>query len=53
MFCTKLCVYMTFQVMQNQNTLVEIQPSMKTDLLTAVKSLQSHVHNFCNEYNLR
>uniref|UniRef100_A0A3P8WNT4 AAA+ ATPase domain-containing protein n=1 Tax=Cynoglossus semilaevis TaxID=244447 RepID=A0A3P8WNT4_CYNSE len=40
-------------VMQNQNTLVEIQPSMKTDLLTAVKSLQSHVHNFCNEYNLR
>nr|XP_043900355.1 dynein axonemal heavy chain 8 isoform X2 [Solea senegalensis] len=40
-------------VVQNQNTLVEIQPSMKADLLCAVKSFQSHVHNFCEEYNHR
>ncbi|XP_041817844.1 dynein heavy chain 5, axonemal [Chelmon rostratus] len=40
-------------VVQNQNTLVKIQPSMKADLLSAVQSFQSHVQSFCAEYNQR
>ncbi|KAM7390019.1 hypothetical protein PAMA_008269 [Pampus argenteus] len=40
-------------VVQNQNTLVKIQPSMKADLLSAVQSFQSHVQSFCSEYNHR
>ncbi|XP_076617159.1 dynein axonemal heavy chain 5 isoform X1 [Chaetodon auriga] len=40
-------------VVQNQNTLVKIQPSMKADLLSAAQSLQSHVQSFCTEYNHR
>ncbi|XP_070784429.1 dynein axonemal heavy chain 5 [Enoplosus armatus] len=40
-------------VVQNQNTLVTIQPSMKADLLSAVQSFQSHVQSFCTEYNHR
>ncbi|KAI3354987.1 hypothetical protein L3Q82_004779 [Scortum barcoo] len=40
-------------VVQNQNTLVKIQPSMKADLLFAVLSFQSHVQSFCSEYNHR
>ncbi|XP_045900393.1 dynein axonemal heavy chain 5 [Micropterus dolomieu] len=40
-------------VVQNQNTLVKIQPSMKADLLSAVQSLQNHVQSFCTEYNHR
>lgn len=41
------------QVVQNQNFLVQIQPSMKADLLSAVKSFQAHVQNFVSEYNHR
>ncbi|KAL7373953.1 hypothetical protein ABVT39_018239 [Epinephelus coioides] len=40
-------------VVQNQNTLVRIQPSMKADLLSAVQSFQSHVQRFCSDYNHR
>ncbi|GLD61462.1 dynein heavy chain 5, axonemal-like protein, partial [Lates japonicus] len=40
-------------VVQNQNTLVKIQPSMKADLLSAVQSFQSEVQSFCTEYNHR
>ncbi|XP_068593236.1 dynein axonemal heavy chain 5 [Cebidichthys violaceus] len=40
-------------VVQNQNTLVRIQPSMKADLLSAVQSFQIHVQSFCSEYNHR
>uniref|UniRef100_A0A8D3CSA0 Dynein heavy chain 5 axonemal n=1 Tax=Scophthalmus maximus TaxID=52904 RepID=A0A8D3CSA0_SCOMX len=38
---------------ENQNTLVEIQPSMKADLLSEVQSFQSDVHHFCTEFNHR
>lgn len=41
------------QVVQNQNFLVQIQPSMKADLLSAVKSFQVHVQSFSSEYNHR
>ncbi|XP_069033626.1 dynein axonemal heavy chain 5 [Embiotoca jacksoni] len=40
-------------VVQNQNTLEKIQPSMKADLLSAVQSFQTHVHSFCTDYDLR
>uniref|UniRef100_A0A8D3DUG5 Dynein heavy chain 5, axonemal-like n=1 Tax=Scophthalmus maximus TaxID=52904 RepID=A0A8D3DUG5_SCOMX len=40
-------------VVENQNTLVEIQPSMKADLLSEVQSFQSDVHHFCTEFNHR
>ncbi|XP_042366785.1 dynein axonemal heavy chain 5 [Plectropomus leopardus] len=40
-------------VVQNQNTLVRIQPSMKADLLSEVQSFQSHLQSFCSEYSLR
>ncbi|XP_030612273.1 dynein heavy chain 5, axonemal [Archocentrus centrarchus] len=40
-------------VVQTQNTLVQIQPSMKADLLSAVRSLQSQAQSFCTEYTLR
>ncbi|XP_053268003.1 dynein axonemal heavy chain 5 [Pleuronectes platessa] len=40
-------------VVQNQNTLVKIQPSMKADLLSAVQSFQSNVHDYCTKYNQR
>ncbi|KAM3593194.1 uncharacterized protein V6R79_007624 [Siganus canaliculatus] len=40
-------------VVENQNTLVRIQPSMKADLLSAVQSFQSDVGGFSHEYNLR
>ncbi|CAK6981993.1 LOW QUALITY PROTEIN: dynein axonemal heavy chain 5-like, partial [Scomber scombrus] len=40
-------------VVQNQNTLVKIQPSMKADLLSAVQSFQSSVQTFCSDYNHR
>lgn len=42
-----------FQVVQNQNTLVKIQPSMKADLLSAVQSFQIHVQSFYTEYDHR
>ncbi|XP_071340329.1 dynein axonemal heavy chain 5 isoform X1 [Trachinotus anak] len=44
---------LTALVVQNQNTLVKIQPSMKADLLSAVQSFQSHVQSFCSEYDHR
>ncbi|XP_067341566.1 dynein axonemal heavy chain 5 isoform X2 [Channa argus] len=40
-------------VVQNQNTLVRIQPSMKEDLLSAVQTFQSSVQSFCTKYNYR
>ncbi|XP_056221074.1 dynein axonemal heavy chain 8 [Seriola aureovittata] len=40
-------------VVQNQNTLVKLQPSMKADLLSAVQSFQRHVQSFSTEYNHR
>ncbi|XP_051241668.1 dynein axonemal heavy chain 5 isoform X2 [Dicentrarchus labrax] len=40
-------------VVQNQNTLVKIQPSMKADLLSAVQSFQSQVESFYTEYSYR
>uniref|UniRef100_A0A3Q3MRY3 Dynein, axonemal, heavy chain 5 like n=1 Tax=Mastacembelus armatus TaxID=205130 RepID=A0A3Q3MRY3_9TELE len=40
-------------VVQNQNTLVKIQPSMKADLLSAVQIFQNHVQTFSTAYNLR
>ncbi|XP_029979746.1 dynein heavy chain 5, axonemal [Sphaeramia orbicularis] len=40
-------------VVQNQNTLLKIQPSMKADLLSSVQSFQSNVQTFCSEYNDR
>ncbi|XP_029955923.1 dynein heavy chain 5, axonemal [Salarias fasciatus] len=40
-------------VVQNQNTLVKIQPVMKADLLSAVRSFQTHVQNFYTNYDLR
>ncbi|KAM9337116.1 dynein axonemal heavy chain 5 [Symphorus nematophorus] len=40
-------------VLQNQNTLVKIQPSMKSDLLSAVQSFKSEVNSFCTEYDHR
>ncbi|XP_054621741.1 dynein axonemal heavy chain 5 isoform X3 [Dunckerocampus dactyliophorus] len=40
-------------VVQNQNTLVKIQPSMKADLLLEVQNLQNHIQSFCAEYNHR
>ncbi|TKS87316.1 Dynein heavy chain 5, axonemal [Collichthys lucidus] len=40
-------------VVQNQNTLVKIQPSMKADLLSAVQSFQIHVQSFYTEYDHR
>ncbi|XP_059182778.1 dynein axonemal heavy chain 5 [Centropristis striata] len=40
-------------VVQTQNTLVQIQPRMKADLLSSVRSLQENVEKFCSEYNLR
>ena len=42
-----------FQVVQNQNTLVKIEPSMKADLLAAVQSFQSCVRSFCTDYDRR
>lgn len=42
-----------FQVVQNQNTLVKIQPSMKTDLLSAVRSFQSEAQSFYVDYDHR
>lgn len=48
-----VCVCAVFQVVQNQNTLVKIQPSMKADLLSAVESFQDELQNFCIEYNDR
>lgn len=44
---------MWLQVVQTQNTLVQIQASMKTDLLSAVQSLQSQAQSFCTDYNQR
>ncbi|XP_042073139.1 LOW QUALITY PROTEIN: dynein axonemal heavy chain 5, partial [Haplochromis burtoni] len=44
---------LTHLVVQTQNTLVQIQPSMKTDLLSAVQSLQSQAQSFCTDYNQR
>ncbi|XP_013770736.1 LOW QUALITY PROTEIN: dynein heavy chain 5, axonemal-like [Pundamilia nyererei] len=44
---------LTDLVVQTQNTLVQIQPSMKTDLLSAVQSLQSQAQSFCTDYNQR
>ncbi|KAM8731517.1 dynein axonemal heavy chain 5 [Acanthopagrus schlegelii] len=40
-------------VVQNQNTLVKIQPSMKTDLLSAVRSFQSDARSFYADYDHR
>ncbi|XP_028288430.1 dynein heavy chain 5, axonemal [Parambassis ranga] len=40
-------------VVQNQNTLVRIQPTMQADLLSAVQSFKSHVQSFCSDYNHR
>ncbi|XP_069368231.1 dynein axonemal heavy chain 5 isoform X1 [Paralichthys olivaceus] len=40
-------------VVQNQNTLVKMQPSMKADLLSAVQSFQRDVHDYCTKYNNR
>ncbi|KAG7231381.1 hypothetical protein INR49_012221 [Caranx melampygus] len=40
-------------VVQNQNTLVKIQPSMKADLLSAVESFQGQLQSFCTKYNDR
>ncbi|XP_061778474.1 dynein axonemal heavy chain 5-like [Nerophis ophidion] len=40
-------------VVQNQNTLVKIQPRMKADLLFEVQNLQNHIQDFCVEYNHR
>ncbi|XP_008293860.1 dynein heavy chain 5, axonemal [Stegastes partitus] len=40
-------------VVQNQNVLVEIEPSMKAELLSAVRSFQSSVDSFCSDYSLR
>uniref|UniRef100_A0A671WTD6 Dynein, axonemal, heavy chain 5 n=1 Tax=Sparus aurata TaxID=8175 RepID=A0A671WTD6_SPAAU len=41
------------RVVQNQNTLVKIQPSMKTDLLSAVRSFQSEAQSFYADYDHR
>ncbi|KAK2859784.1 hypothetical protein Q5P01_004404 [Channa striata] len=38
-------------VVQNQNTLVRIQPRMKADLLSAVQTFQTSVQSFCTKYN--
>ncbi|XP_055363688.1 dynein axonemal heavy chain 5 [Betta splendens] len=38
-------------VVQNQNSLVEMQPSMKADLLSSVQTFQAHVQSFCSAYN--
>ncbi|XP_028289911.1 dynein heavy chain 5, axonemal [Gouania willdenowi] len=40
-------------VTENQNTLTRIQPSMKNQLLASVRSFQTHVHNFCSDYDQR
>lgn len=40
-------------MVQNQNTLVKIQPSMKTDLLSAVRSFQSEAQSFYVDYDHR
>ncbi|XP_076014466.1 dynein axonemal heavy chain 5 [Genypterus blacodes] len=40
-------------VLESQNTLVKIQPSMKADLLSAVKSFQSEVQGFYTKYDDR
>ncbi|XP_068199657.1 dynein axonemal heavy chain 5 isoform X2 [Antennarius striatus] len=40
-------------VVQNQNTLVKIQPTMKADLLTSVQTFQKHVQSFYTEYDHR
>lgn len=44
---------MWFQVLENQNTLVQIQPTMKADLLSAVQSFQGRVQSFYTDYNNR
>lgn len=48
-----MALHICVQVVQNQDFLVQIQPSMKADLLSAVKSLQVHVQSFSREYNHR
>ncbi|XP_068603948.1 LOW QUALITY PROTEIN: dynein axonemal heavy chain 5 [Brachionichthys hirsutus] len=40
-------------VVQNQNTLVKLQPTMKASLLGAVQDFQSHVQSFWSQYNDR
>ncbi|XP_041823849.1 dynein heavy chain 5, axonemal [Melanotaenia boesemani] len=40
-------------VVQNQNTLVKIEPSMKADLLASVQSFQSCAQSFCTDYDHR
>lgn len=40
-----------FKVNQTQNKLVEIQPNMKAELLSGVKSFQNAVQNFYADYD--
>lgn len=40
-------------MVQNQNTLVKIQPSMKAHLLNAVQNLQSRLQSFGVDYTTR
>ncbi|XP_054862859.1 dynein axonemal heavy chain 5 isoform X2 [Amphiprion ocellaris] len=40
-------------VVQTQNILVKVEPSMKAELLSAMQIFQSNVHSFCSDYNLR
>ncbi|KAM6900105.1 dynein axonemal heavy chain 5 [Xenentodon cancila] len=40
-------------VMESQNTLVEIEPTMRSDLLAAVQSFQGAIRSFCANYDHR
>ncbi|XP_074550150.1 dynein axonemal heavy chain 5 [Halichoeres trimaculatus] len=44
---------LNFLVDQNQNTLIKIQPTMKTDLLSSVENFQIRVQSFYCDYNER
>ncbi|XP_026217964.1 dynein heavy chain 5, axonemal [Anabas testudineus] len=40
-------------VVENQNTLVKLQPTMKADLLSAVQTFEGDVQSYCTKYNSR
>ncbi|XP_061590629.1 dynein axonemal heavy chain 5-like [Cololabis saira] len=39
--------------MESQNTLVKLEPTMRSDLLAAVQGFQSATQSFCTNYDLR
>lgn len=41
------------KVLQTQNTLVAIQPTMKSELLAGVESFQGTVQSFYTDYDTR